>query len=177
MALSKRLWAVLLAAVLVAGLLVGFGGGDEAVAKEPRATIGKIMVPAAAFIPTSDNWDYDSVGWSLGMVSGSGGFTAPLSFPVPVVNIRRITFFAYDATWSDEVCVNLHRSSPAAGTAVPAGGRCTRNRTALPQKVGIPDLSPRRVNTAVHGSYLFLSMEGKPPSGSFFWGVEVLYSH
>ena len=48
--LSKKLWAVLLVAVLVAGLLVAFGDGDEAVAKEPRATLGKIMVPAAAFI-------------------------------------------------------------------------------------------------------------------------------
>ena len=33
--LSKGLWAVLLVAVLVAGLLFGFGDGDRAVAKEP----------------------------------------------------------------------------------------------------------------------------------------------
>ena len=177
MRLRKRLWAVLLVGVLVAGLLVGFGDGDEAVAKQPRATYDRIMISAAAFVPATDSADYTNYGDYLRVSNGVRGFTAPLSFPVPVVNIRRITFFAYDATWSDEVCVNLHRSSPAAGTAVPAGGRCTRNRTALPQKVGIPDLSPRRVNTAVHGSYLFLSMEGKPPSGSFFWGVEVLYSH
>ena len=91
MLLSKRLWAVLLVGVLVAGLLVGFGDGDEAVAKEPRGRVGKVMVPAAAFGPTHMTDSYQNGGWNL--FAEQPGFVdvvAPLSFPVPVRSIRRI---------------------------------------------------------------------------------------
>ena len=174
MLLNKRLLVVVLVAVLVAGLLVGLGNGDEAVAKEPRATIGKIVVPAAAFIPTTDNWNYDSVGWSLGMVSGSGGFTAPLSFPVPVVNIRRVTLSAYDNSGVSSACLHLERAKPlTAGSTSMMPELCTADSTDHPEKVTTTAIDPRRINTVNHGPFLLVWLG--PNTG--LYGVQVVYSY
>lgn len=172
--LSKGLWAVLLVAVLVAGLLFGFGDGDRAVAKEPRATLAKIMVPAAAFIPTSDNSDYDSVGWSLGMVSGGGGFTAPLWFPVPEVKIRKITFSAYDNSGTFSACVHLVRGRPmTAGATDMMPQLCTTDSTDVPQKISTNAIDPRYINTVNHGPFLMVWLG----ANTGFYGVQVVYSH
>ena len=58
-------------------------------------TTASIMIPAAAFIPTTTRTT-SACGGTLPWLSGSGCFTAPLSFPVPVVNIKKITVYAYD---------------------------------------------------------------------------------
>ena len=173
MMLSKRLWAVLLTAVLVAGLLVGFGDGDDAVAKEPRATWRRVMVPAAALIPTTPDWDYINHGNYITMTSGSGQFAVPLSFPVPVVNIRKITLIAADNTASASVCVALYRAQPLSADEEEMGTVCTYNRAAIPQTVSRTALLHRRVNTANHGPYLWVNF-GK---GVTFYGVQVTYSH
>jgi len=123
--------AVLTAALVVAMLAAVPGNSDQAMAaKEPRATFGKVMVPAAAFIPTSDDWDYSSEGYFLKTLSGIGSFTAPLSFPVPVVRIRKITLYALDNTAGGSVCVELYRADPrTAGEGMRAPGAPA---TALP---------------------------------------------
>jgi hypothetical protein len=123
MLLNKRLWAALLVGLLVVGLLVGLGDDEEAVAKQSRATLGKIMVPAAAFIPIEDERYYNQ-GWKLTMTRYSGWFNAPLSFPVPQVSIRKITLIARDNR-SGETCVELKRAKPLAANEVPLGRVCT----------------------------------------------------
>jgi hypothetical protein len=173
MLLSKKLWAVLLVAVLVAGLLVGFGDGDEAVAKEPRATLGKIMVPAAAFIPASDDSDYINGGEALGLNSGTGFFTAPLWFPAPVVNIRKITLIAYDNSVAGKVCVTLSRAQPLTADDSDAGQVCTTDSTDIPQRIAMTALSPRRMNSVNHGPYLLAGIA----TTTALFGVQVVYTY
>jgi len=164
---------VLTIAVLVAGLLLVPWGGDQAVAKEPRATLGKVMVPAAAFIPNSDNWDYRNSGYYLVAFGTTAQFAAPLWFPVPEVNIRKITLIAHHNMGGDNLCVALLRAQPLGGTESDAGEVCTASSTDDPQKVAKTDLSPRRVNTVNHGPYLLAEI----PEGKKLYGVQVVYSY
>lgn len=164
---SKRLWVPVLAGLLIAGLL-GVGGGGAA-AVEPRTVAASIMIPAAAFTPSSDNRDYDNYGDNLLLNTGTGGFIAALSFPVPVVEIRRITLYAQRG-----ICVHLFRSRPAAAVADHAGMVCTADSTAASQTVFTTAISPRQVDTAFHGPYLLVSLSGP---GVYFYGVKINYSY
>ena len=171
---SKRLWAVVLVGVLVAGLLVGFGAGGEAVAKEPRATLRKVMIPAAAFIPTQDALDYDNDGFMLSVVSGDGMFAAPLWFPVPEVIIRKITLIAFDNSAAGRICVDLYRAEPLRADDWYAGAVCTADSTDDPQRTVTTALSHRRVNTVNIGPYLWADI-GAPNMS--LYGVQVVYSY
>jgi len=165
------------AGLLVVGLLTGFGGSDQAgAAKEPRATVGKIMIPAAAFAPTNNSWEYGNGGYFLSSYPGNvADFIAPLSFPVPVVNIRRIMLLAYDNTGdSNDVCIHLLRAEPLKASESTAGGNvCTVNSTTDPQKVATNAISHRRMNTANHGPYLWAPVD----PGTKLYGVQVVYSY
>ncbi|MFH1331641.1 MAG: hypothetical protein ABIJ48_13505 [Actinomycetota bacterium] len=169
MSTMRRLWVPLLAALLVAVLI----GPGVVTAAEPRATTGKIMIPAAAFVPTSDNWDYINHGYFLTMDSGSGVFNAPLVFPVPVVNIRKVILYAYDNSGTGQVCAWVYRASPPTASVVQQDSVCTSDSTANPQVVRTTAISPRRVNTAVTGPYLTVTLH----PGTFLFGVSVLYSY
>ena len=172
MARTSRLWIPLLVGLLVAGAL-GVGGGG-AVATEPRVTTASIMVPASAFIPTKDDFDYDNGGDSLQVTSGTGAFIAPLSFPVPVVNIKKITVYAHDNTASALISASVYRSRPADGEEDHAGSVATVDSSADPQVVSMTAISPRRVTTATHGPYLWVWFTG---SGVRLYGVKVTYSY
>ena len=125
MAQARRIWAPVLVAVLVAVLLGVPGSGAEVAAVEPRLTTASIMIPAAAFIATTNNWDYDNNGYYLGMNAGNGNFSALLAFPVSEVSIKRVTLYAYDNNASHDICAKLYRPSPAAGTEILTGSTCT----------------------------------------------------
>jgi len=171
MATTRRLSTGLLVALLAA-VLVGPGGG-EVTAAEPRVTVRHIMVPAAAFIPSMDGLDYFNGGGVLEMNSGLGTFTAPLLFPAIVVDIRRITLYAYDNAPSS-VCVALYRAYPPGASQVYAGQVCTTGASATdPQVLYTTTLSPRQVNTALHGPFLALVLSGDTK----FYGVKVTYSY
>jgi len=168
----KRLWVPVLVGLLVAGVL-GVGGGG-AVAVEPRLTTASIMIPAAAFIPTTDNWDYSTGGNYLAVSGGNSGFSAPVSFPVPVVSIKKITLYAYDNTNLSAVCASPYRANPAAATQVLQGIICTSGASTLdPQVLITTAISPRRVNTAIHGAQLWVDLG----PGTKFYGVKVTYTH
>ncbi|MFH1329360.1 MAG: hypothetical protein ABIJ48_01680 [Actinomycetota bacterium] len=169
MSTMRRLWVPVLAALLVAALI----GPGVVSAAEPRATTGKIMIPAAAFIPTDDNHDYSNNGASLWTISASGNFTAPLTFPVPVVNIRKIVLYAYDNTGAGPLCARVYRASPPTAGQLHLGFVCTTDSPVSPQVVSTTAISPRRVNTAVTGPYLWVSIA----DGTTFLGVSVLYSY
>jgi hypothetical protein len=167
----RRLWVPLLVSLLVAGVLSV--GGGAATAAEPRLTTASIMIPAAAFIPTY-NSDYFSLGLYLAVASGSGSFTAPLSFPVQVVNIKKITAYAYDDSSGASVCVSLYRARPMDASEDYAAQVCTADGTAVPQYAATTVISPRRVNTAFHAPYLWVVISGPDVK---LYGVKVNYSY
>ncbi len=168
---TNRLWIPVLVGLLVAALL-GPTGGGAVTAAEPRIATGSIMIPAAAFIPTY-NSDYFSMGSYLAVASGSGSFTAPLSFPVPIVNIKKITAYAYDNSGGASVCVSLYRARPIDASEDYAGQVCTVNASA-PQYASTTVISPRRVNTAFHAPYLWVVLSGPDVN---LYGVKIAYSY
>ena len=172
MAAMRRLGVPLLVGLLVAVLLGVPGSGDQArAAVEPRTGTGRIMIPAAAFTPAADGYDYYNAG-TLTASSGRGHFTAPLIFPEPVVNIKKVVLYAYDNT-DGFVDVLVLRALPSAGTEIALGDVHASNSTADPQVISSAAISPRRVNTAVHSPYLFITVD----PNTVFYGVAVLYSY
>jgi hypothetical protein len=102
-----------------------------------------------------------------------GTLVAPLWFPVPVVSIRRITLYAFDAGADNDACLYLFRGDPAAGTTLRLGEVCTSGgQSTDPQAWTTTDIGPRQVNTAIRGVYLTLSL--KP--GIMVYGVKVNYT-
>jgi hypothetical protein len=168
----NRLWIPVLVGSLVAALL-GPTGGSAATAAEPRLTTASIMIPAAAFIPTY-NSDYFSMGSYLSVASGSGSFTVPLSFPVPVVNIKKITLYAYDSTGTADVCVSLYRARPMDASEDYAAEVCTADNDLNPQVIYTTNILIRRMNTAFHAPYLWLVISGP---GVKLYGVKINYSY
>ena len=171
MARSKSLWVPVLVGCLVAVLLGPAGGGAGAV--EPRTVTASIMISDAAFSTNNDVFDY-AKGSAIQALSGSPNFAAPLSFPVPVVSIRKITLYAYDSDPGKNVCVRLYRSRPADGTANHLGVVCTVDTTADPQTAYTTEISPRQVNTAFHGPMLMLYLSAP---GVKFYGVKITYTY
>ena len=88
MARTRRLWVPTVVALLIAVLLGSVGG--VVTAAEPRLITANIMVPAGAFIPVRTTDAYQNAGTLLWTDAG-GDFLAPITFPVAIVNIRRIT--------------------------------------------------------------------------------------
>ncbi|MFH1331349.1 MAG: hypothetical protein ABIJ48_11930 [Actinomycetota bacterium] len=154
---TRKVGAPVLVGLLAAVLLTLPGAsGKVTAAEEPRLTIGKIMIPAAAFVPISDNPEYANYGVYL---TGPEYFVAPVSFPVQEVKVRKITLYAVDSTSGtvNQVCARLERSAPARNPYPPlwAGGVCTSDITAYPQVVATTAISPRTVNAAFHSSWLY----------------------
>ena len=169
------MWAPMLVAVLVAVLLGVPGSSAEVAAVEPRLTTASIMIPAAAFIATTNNWDYDNNGYYLKMNAGNGNFSALLAFPVSAVKIKKITLFAYDNDPSYDICAKLYRPSPAAGTEILTGSACTVGANiGNPQAPSTTAISPNGTNTAIHGAYLWVTIGGP---GVQFYGVKVTYTY
>ena len=142
-------------------------------AAEPRLTTASIMIPAAAFIPTTDDWDYSNNGYGVDLASGSGNFTAPLSFPVPVVNIKKITLYAYDNDVANVVLRHLVPGQAGRRIGRRAGQVCTLDGSA-PQYASTTVISPRRVTTAFQGAYLWVGISGPD---LWLYGVKVKYSY
>jgi hypothetical protein len=165
---TSKLWVPVLVGCLVTVLL----GPAGVTAAEPRVTTASIMIPAAAFIPTYGS-DYFSLGSYLSMASGSGSFTASLSFPVPVVNIKKITAYAYDNSGVASVCVSLYRARPMEASEDYAGEVCTVDASA-PQYASTTTIFTSRVNTAFHAPYLWVVISGPDVK---LYGVRINYSY
>ena len=172
----KRLWAPLLVALLVTAMTGPAGG--VVTAAEPRVPTESVMVPAAAFTPSADTYGYLNNGWVREATPGA--FVAPLHFPVASISIRKLTIYAYDHVSTGgqitDVCAYLFRSAPATAAVVPQGQVCTFGTSATtdPQVFSTTAISPRQVNTVVHGSYLWVLI---PAGDARFYGVRVTYSY
>lgn len=172
MATIRRMWVPALLAALVVGLI----GPSVVSAVEPRATTKKVMIPAAAFIATTDQWDYSNNGVNLSMMSGSGNFTAPIPFNVPAsrVSIKKIVLYAYDDDGGDTVCVYLYRAEPTLAMESFSGQVCTSDSNLTPQAIETSAIYPRLVNTGLHGAYLWVNLSG---TSVIFYGAVVSYSY
>ena len=169
----RRAWAPVLLVVLVllSGMLVGSAG--ESGAAQPRLTVSSIMIPAAAFVPTRNTFDYQNLGVALSMISGDGYFTFPVSFPAAVVDIRRITLYAYDNDAGQVVSAALYRDYPPGAEVALLGSVSTSGAsTAAPTVVATTAISPRRISTAAHGAYLWVYLSGPAVT---LYGVKVAY--
>ena len=170
---GRRRWIPVLVALLVA-VLLGPAGGGAVTAVEPRTVTASIMIPAAALVPITDGYDYVNNGYDLYVGSDHGYFTAPVLFPVPLVSIRRITLYAWDDSADAYICVWLYRATPAAAGEGSQGQACTTNSAADPQAPYGTATRPRQVNTAFHGSYLWVRISAP---GVRLYGVKVTYAY
>lgn len=166
MSTTRRVCLPLLVALLVA-LLAGPGLVSAA---EPRLTDSSLMIPAAAFIPGTDDEDYHIFGEYL-QSYGTGDFYVPLSFPAAEVSIKRITLYVYDPG-EGVACVWLNRSNPATQADTYLGGLCSTD-SPDPHAEFTTDISPRRVNTTLQGAYLYVTV----PPGIDLFGVRVNFSY
>jgi hypothetical protein len=168
---TRRLWVPLLAALLVAALV----GPSAVTAAEPRDSVGTMTIPAAAFSPTRDDWDFSNAGDALWLDSGTtAAFTAPLFFPVPEVTIRKITLYAYDNSGAD-FCVGIYRTIPAAGSEQAMATACSTGAGDSVRAFTETTFSYRRI-TGAYGPYLYLSL--MPDYGQYrLYGVKITYTY
>jgi len=169
---SRRLWVPVLAALLVA-VVLGSGGGAVA-AVEPRVTTASIMIPGAAFTPMDADQEY-SIGVS-GVMGGATGTTtlfAPLWFPVAVVNIKKITLYAYDGSTTADLWLWLNRAHPSGVTSTEPLGQVGTAGSIGTQVVSTTVISPRQTNTANYA--LMLRVEIRP--NTRLSGVKITYSY
>lgn len=171
MARSRRVWVPVLVALLV-GALLGPASG-AVTAAEPRVMTANLMIPAGAFVPVRTTDAYQNAGTLLWTDAG-GDFIAPLTFPVPIVNIKKITLYSLDTGSDGEVCVSLFRTRPTQGSEDTASfGLCSTDSAADPGVVSTTLIDPKRVDTATQGMILHVFMSG----AAGLRGVKVSYSY
>jgi hypothetical protein len=155
---------------LLAAILVGVSGATSRA--EPQTVTGTIMIPAAAFGPVDGQNTWSSP--DDNRLMGTGAFRAPAEFPVPLVSVRRITLYAGDGSAVMNVCAHLFRSAPATGAFVETGFTCTvYPAPGDPQASFSTDISPRRVDTRLHGSFVLVNLY---PNLSLY-GVQITYAY
>jgi hypothetical protein len=168
---TRRLWIPVLVSLLVAVLIGPAGGAVTAI--EPRLITANIMVPAGAFIPVRTTDGYQNAGTLLWTDAG-GEFLAPITFPVPIVNVRRITLYSLDTGSAGEVCVSLYRTRPTEGSEDTAAfGLCSTDDPTDPGVVSTTAIDPRRVNTTTQSAILSVFMSGEVG----LRGVKVTYTY
>jgi len=169
---TRTAGTALLLALLVAVLLSLPGEGGQAAAVEPRVTTGSIVIPAPAFTPSGNQWNYSNNGNFLQVGTGYGHFFAPVQLPVPEATITRITLYAYD-NHPAQVCAVLYRIRPAVAVEKALGAACTTDSTASPQ-APYAAISGGLVNQATQSAYLHLSISG---TGVRFYAVKITFTY
>lgn len=172
----KRLWVPVLVALLVA-LLLGVPGatGQEGVAADSRVTVRNLMIPAAAFIPTTNTGQWHNNGYFVESAGGIAVFTAPVTFPVQTVSIKKITLYALDNDYLWDAWVSLCRAFPPGSSEVEMGSVSTSGNSATdPWVFSTTAISPRQVNTGSYGAYLWIGLDGP---GLRIYGIQIQYSY
>jgi len=172
MARTSRLWIPVLVGLLVA-VVIGPTGGGAVEASKPRVATASIVVSAGAFVAIDSGSAYHNEGFYLAAPSGAS-FLAPVVFPVPVVSIRRITLYAFDNSDGGDICLSLIRVAMAEVAVRNQVEVCTTGASTVDvQVLDSTAISPRLVNTALHGSYLWASI----PAGQLLFGVKITYTY
>lgn len=185
MALPRKPMTTL--AMILAGVLLGGGAVvlmldrvPAEAAPQPRTVVTRtITVPAAAFHPVTDNFDFTSYGDVLFSNAGPARFVAPLYFEAAEVTVRRLTLYAYDNDMGGDVCVSLYRTLPTIGSDTEMGFICSDAAFLDSVRVFEQQSLPFRRVTGAHGPYLYLNLPG-PLSGVIgykFYDVKVTYTY
>jgi hypothetical protein len=158
--------------MVLAALVAVLIGPSMVTATAAADVTGRVMIPAAALIPASDDYDYTNNGYYVYSLSGNAVFSAPLTFPAQQVRMTRITLYAWD-NGTGQACVTLYRAEPTEGDESFQGSRCTTDSTADPQKVTTGTQFPRFANTGMQMPYLWVSLTGSAK----IYGVSVTYTY
>jgi len=159
-------------AMLVPVLLSLPGEEGQAGAVEPRLTTASMVIPAAAFTPSGNQWNYSNNGNFLRVGSGYGHFFAPVQLPLSEATITRITLYAYD-NHPAQVCAVLYRIRPATAVEKALRVACTTDSTADP-RASPAVITGGLVNQGSQSAYLHLSISG---TGVRLYGVKVTYTY
>jgi hypothetical protein len=169
-----RVLAVGLALAMTSALAVGPSSPGARAGDGARATVHRVTIPAAHFVPGDNTLNYSNMGYYLETTAGHGSFLAEIPYSYPGVShifITRVEFLAYDNSPTSEVCVALSRSEPGTGTFTLMGDKCTTDSPADPQIV-VFNPTVRRVNA---GQRAILALWLTCPAVTFY-GVRVTYT-
>jgi hypothetical protein len=167
----KRVLVAILGVLLVA-VLVGPSG-----AAEPRTTVTRtITVPAGAFSPNIDDWNFTNSMFELYTLTGTGTFNAPIYFEAAAVTIKKITLYAYDNRSADDVCVGMVRTTPAAAFIEEVGRVCSSGASTMKPRVFSTGSFEHRAIASGYGPVLWVFLPG-PMDGYRFYGVKITYSY
>ena len=166
--------AVGLALAMTSALAVGASALDAGAGDGARATVHRVTVPAAHFVPGDNTLDYNNMGYYLETTDGFGSFLAEIPYSYPGVShifVTRVEFLAFDNVSGSDVCVALSRSEPGTGTFTLMGQQCTVDSPDDPQIV-VFNPTVRRVNA---GQRAILALWLSCPA-VMFYGVRVTYT-
>jgi hypothetical protein len=173
----KKYWMVVVQAGLLIATLVGVAGARPN--DRPMAAISRrITIPGAHFIPHDDDDLYYNGGYLIrSETDGSSEyFYAPVVFPTgQAVVVESVTFYALDNNASYDMCVELHRTDPTAGTGVimaevwSSGDSVTDPRSFTDSTVSN--------NPVKHGKGVFLWLEIEDDTHLNLYGVRIQYHH
>ena len=170
MARSKSSLNPLLVWLLVAALL---GPGVVAGAESRTTVTAALTITGSAALPVQEDMHYSTSLSVLNAWAEGLWFTVPLTFPAPVVTIKRITAYVYDnSAWA--VGVSLMRAHPPTGQDTTLGEIWSTGASlTAPRTVTSSEISPRTVNTANYPLYLRIGMS----EGTRLYGVKILYTY
>jgi hypothetical protein len=172
MSIRKSLWIPLLAGLLTGGVLWAATGGVTA-APEARAVNRSVSIPAAAFTPAADGYDFEHNGDYLYSSLGTF-FKAPVFFEAPEVKIRKIVLYARDEG-SDNICLSLRRvvvkdQDQEQMATVCSEGAAVGNRKFIQKQVN------RKWVKEAHGPYLALYLPDNDLGPYRFQGAQIFYT-
>ena len=167
---TLRKLTVVVSIMLISIVLSASSVTSDALKPAAQASLVVIDIPAVAFIPLNDSYDYSDDGLVLRMDTDAGQFAAPINIPANVY-IKSIILYAYDASVLRNICAQIHRHNTAQYTYGNLGGVCTSGSSGY-QAVSTWSISPQFISSH-HGAYVYLVIED--PIDLSFYGVKIKY--
>jgi hypothetical protein len=162
--------AAVLAGAILAALLTSFPPGGQPEAKAALGPLQAVTLTGADFHPYEDGGDFHING---NYIRGSGYFVARIPFPAETVVITSVKYRVYDDQAAGDACVRLYRATPAEGSDVSWGERCTTGTsTTDPQTLTLPVFE--RVGR-FHTAYFWVSLDGTNDTDLKLYGATVFY--
>ncbi|MCK5642760.1 MAG: hypothetical protein KAJ19_18265 [Gammaproteobacteria bacterium] len=162
--------SVLIPLVLLSTTLISFSSPMRTANPPAQGTLETLTINPSAFIPETDDVDHNNYGMMLEVLSGTGGFTAPVYVP-PGSYIKSVQLLAEDSDPVDNICISLHLGKPAQFDAVEMGVVCTSGSSGF-QTVNTWAINPQYVSKH-YIPYFWLDL---PASGGLtFYGVKIKY--
>jgi hypothetical protein len=165
-------------ALLLSAVMVGVTGAIPTSSPSAAACTWTLTVPAAAFHPEDNGYNFYNSGWMLRSEDAitERYYTAHVPFPCTgEVTVDSVDIMGYDNNTSYEMCFALLRLDPLAPSRVEMGGVCTGNESASttdPDTWTIPSLDPSTIGPN-QGAYLWLKIADN--HDLHLYGVKITY--